>query len=189
MRDPGRRAADARARRALRPRAARVGPEEVEGGGGALAATPPGLAACATDWVGDLTRRPARRVQSSLADLSGFGAIPDRLQQAHVNFSFLGRLLNSPDGAASDPAFRDAAGTPVFGPSASRTFVGNSQGGILGGAASFGVDRGRERVVLGVPGMNYSMLLTRSDPTGTRSPPSSSRLATPTRSSGCWRCR
>ncbi len=40
-------------------------------------------------------------------------------------------------------------------------FVGNSQGGILGGAVSAITDQW-ERVVLGVPGINYSLLLTRS---------------------------
>jgi hypothetical protein len=99
-------------------------------------------------------------VSAALADLSTFGSIPDRLQQAHLNMAFLGRLLNAADGFASSAAFRDANGDPVFDVGAT-TFVGNSQGGILGGAAS-SVSTEWRRVVLGVPGMDYSLLLTRS---------------------------
>ena len=130
--------------------------EEVEG---LAAVAGAGMAACATDWIG-MSRADLPVVATTLQDLSGFSTQPDRLQQAHVNMSFLGRLLNHPDGFARDRAFQDAEGAAVFD-IGSTQFVGNSQGGILGGAAS-AVSTEWERVVLGVPGMNYSLLLTRS---------------------------
>jgi hypothetical protein len=117
------------------------------------------LAACATDWVG-MASTDLPNVAEILGDLSDFPELADRLQQGHVNMSFLGRLLNHPDGLASDPAFQDAEGNPVFDVGATE-FVGNSQGGILGGAAS-AVSTEWDRAVLGVPGMGYSLLLPRS---------------------------
>jgi len=53
--------------------------------------------------------------------------------------------------------------------------VGNSQGGILGCAAS-AVSSEWSRVVLGVPGINYSLLLPRSSDW-----PEFSDLGSPTR--------
>jgi len=117
------------------------------------------LAACATDWVG-MSRADLPIVSEVLGDLSRFPEVVDRLQQAHVAMSFLGRLLNHPEGLAGDPAFRDGDGAPVFDVGATQ-FVGNSQGGILGGATS-AVTTEWERAVLGVPGMGYSLLLPRS---------------------------
>lgn len=124
------------------------------------AAVPLGnLGACATDWVG-MSSEDLPNVSQILSDLSRFDEIADRMQQGHVNMSFLGRLLNHDDGFASDPAFQDAAGDPVLDVGAT-AFVGNSQGGILGAAAS-SVSTEWRNVVLGVPGINYSLLLTRS---------------------------
>lgn len=117
------------------------------------------LGACATDWIG-MSRPDLPIVSEILADLSRFPELADRLQQGHVAMSFLGRLLNHDDGFASDPAFQDEAGNPVLEAGATQ-FVGNSQGGILGGAAS-SVSTEWSNVVLGVPGINYSLLLPRS---------------------------
>ncbi len=100
---------------------------------GSLAVAVPlgGLAACATDWIG-MASVDIAEVGEVLADLSRFGTIPDRLRQAHVDTSVLGRLLNVDDGFASDPAFRTPDGTPVLDVGATQ-FVGNSQGGSSGG--------------------------------------------------------
>ena len=49
-------------------------------------------------------------------------------------------------------------------------YDGNSQGGIIGGAL-IAVEPDLDRGVLGVPGMNYSTLLTRSTDFGTGSRP------------------
>jgi len=117
------------------------------------------LAACATDWIG-MSSEDLPNVAQILADLSEFPELADRLQQGHVAMSFLGRLLNHAEGFASDPAFQDPTGEPVIDSGATQ-FVGNSQGGILGGAAS-AVSTEWDRAVLGVPGINYSVLLPRS---------------------------
>jgi hypothetical protein len=81
------------------------------------------------------------------------------MQQGFVNQLYLGRLMIHPQGFSADPAFQDG-GEGVI--DRQRLFYdGNSQGGIMGGAlTALGVDF--DRAVLGVPGMNYSTLLTRS---------------------------
>jgi hypothetical protein len=99
-------------------------------------------------------------VATILADLSRFPQQADRMQQGLLNFQFLGRALNDERAFATDPAFQTAAGSPIIAPGATQ-FVGNSQGGILGGAAS-AISTEWQRVVLGVPGINYSLLLHRS---------------------------
>jgi len=113
---------------------------------------------CGVDSIGmsqsDLTVLPA-----VLADLSLFEQVADRLQQGMLHQMLLGRLLNHPDGLASDPAFR-ADDAPVLRP-ASTVFVGNSQGGVQGGAVS-AVSPEWSRAVLGVPGVNYTLMLPRS---------------------------
>ena len=118
-----------------------------------------GLNACATDWIG-MSTEDLPTVIDTLADLSAFPTQADRLQQGQLAFHLLGRLVNEPDGFASDPAFRTGAGAPLLAEGGA-TFVGNSQGGILGGAVSAVTDEW-ERVVLGVPGIGYNLLLPRS---------------------------
>ena len=75
-------------------------------------------------------------------------------------FSLLGRLVNAPDGFAADPAFQTADGESLLAEDGA-VFVGNSQGGVLGGAVSAVTDEW-ERAVLGVPGVGYNLLLPRS---------------------------
>lgn len=119
-----------------------------------------GVAApCATDEIG-MSSGDIGNLAAILGDLSNFDQQADRMQQGLLNQQFLGRLLNHPLGFAADPAFQDATGAPVIAVGATQ-FVGNSQGGILGGAAS-AVSTEWSRVVLGVPGVNYSLLLPRS---------------------------
>jgi len=113
---------------------------------------------CATDWIG-MSSDDVGNVAQVLADLGRFDEVADRLVQGLVNFHALGILVNAADGFASAPEFA-AGSTPAFEPDGA-VFVGNSQGGILGGAASAITDQWT-RAVLGVPGMNYSLLLTRS---------------------------
>ncbi len=115
--------------------------------------------ACATDWIG-MSRDDLGTVAGILADLSRFATLPDRLLQAHLNMLFLGRALNDERSLASDPAFQPPAGAPIIA-AGSTQFVGNSQGGILGGATS-AVSTEWTRALLGVPGINYALLLTRS---------------------------
>jgi hypothetical protein len=114
---------------------------------------------CATDWIGmSLADVPSALVAT--AELSNFPTLPDRLQQAALNFLFLGRLMIHPNGLVSSPAFQDLLGNPVIDTS-NLFYDGNSQGGIAGGMV-MAVAQDIRRGVLGVPGMNYSTLLTRS---------------------------
>jgi hypothetical protein len=114
---------------------------------------------CATDWLGMSSSDLPVVAGVVIPDLSNFHLIPDRNQQGILDFLFLGRLLRDPRGFAADAAFR-RSGTPLIDP-ATLTYYGNSQGGIMGGAVT-AVATDLTRSVLGVPGMNYSTLLTRS---------------------------
>jgi hypothetical protein len=116
---------------------------------------------CATPWIGMATE-DISNVVVALADMSQFPSIPDRLQQGFLNFLFLGRAMIHSNGFAARSAFRDAAGRPLIatGPG-SLVYLGNSQGGILGGALT-AVAQDFTRSMLGVPAMNYSTLLNRS---------------------------
>lgn len=118
-----------------------------------------GLNACATDWIGMATE-DLGTVTSILQDVSGFPAQADRLQQGQMAFSLLGRLANDPAGFAGDTAFQTRLGESLLS-EAGAVFVGNSQGGVLGGAVSAVTDEW-DRAVLGVPGIGYNLLLPRS---------------------------
>lgn len=126
---------------------------------------------CATDWAG-FSEGDFGTVAASLNDLSNFNKLTDRMQQGFVNFMMLQRAMVHPDGFADDPAFimNFNGVTPITPGSAIDTsdglnsramYHGISQGGIMGGAYTAlapDVDYG----VLGVPGINYSTLLSRS---------------------------
>ena len=62
------------------------GTSEIEGFGPFLNAYD--MVFCATPWVG-MSNGDLGNVINVIADLSTFGSIPDRLQQAHLNFQFL----------------------------------------------------------------------------------------------------
>ncbi|MGB8862389.1 MAG: hypothetical protein WCC60_24250 [Ilumatobacteraceae bacterium] len=119
-----------------------------------------GVAApCATDEIG-MSSDDIGNLAAILGDLSAFNQQADQMQQGLLNAQFLGRLLNNPAGFVSSPAFQSSADAPLIAHGATQ-FVGNSQGGVLGGAAS-AVSSEWSRAVLGVPGINYSLLLPRS---------------------------
>ena len=132
---------------------------EIEGGSFSVALTH-NLAGCATDWVG-LSENDLSNVARNLNDMSTFNTQVDHMLQGFVNFQFLGRLINSPTGFASNPAFQNDSGKALF-QVGKCTFMGYSQGGIMGGAVS-AVSTEWTRVILGVPGMDYGgVLLNRS---------------------------
>jgi len=114
---------------------------------------------CGTNWVG-MSNDDVLTAAGILGDLSGFAKLADRMQQAVLNFLFLGRLMKSSPGLASDPAFQNASGASVLAPG-QLYYDGNSQGGIEGGVVT-AVSTDLTRSVLGVSGMNYSVLLPRS---------------------------
>ncbi|GAB3434485.1 hypothetical protein [Flindersiella endophytica] len=113
---------------------------------------------CATPWIG-MAREDIPNVIASLADVSRFPSVPDRTQQGFLNFLFLGRAAVHASGFVASPAFADASGRSLVG--RDLAYLGNSQGGILGGALT-AVSQDFRRAALGVPGMNYSTLLNRS---------------------------
>ncbi len=114
---------------------------------------------CATNWMG-LSEPDVPTVVTTLQDLSKFPTIPDRAQQAFVNFQLLARLMKSNNGLVTNAAFQGNGGTAVF-KTGNVVYDGNSLGGVLGGAAT-AISTEWTRAVLGVPGMNFSTLLPRS---------------------------
>ena len=114
---------------------------------------------CATKWIG-MADEDIGNAAGTLQDLGKFPSLTDRLQQAMLDQLFLARLMIHPAGFVSDPAFQDASANPVIDTSAV-FYDGNSEGGIFGGTV-MAVAQDITRGVLGVPGMNYSLLLTRS---------------------------
>ncbi len=113
---------------------------------------------CAVNWYGfSETEVPAALF--TFTDLSNTGGFFDATQQGILNQLMMGRLMIHPSGLASDPAFT-IDGKSVLDTSA-LYYDGNSQGGIVGGAL-IAVSQDIRRGVLGVPGMNYSLLLERS---------------------------
>lgn len=118
-----------------------------------------GAVYCATKWAG-MSQDDIGNAVASLQDLSNFSTLTDRLQQGLLDQVVLGRLMLADDGFVADPAFRRADGSPLIDNSR-LVYDGNSQGGIMG-LALVGISPDLERAVLGVPGMNYSLLLHRS---------------------------
>jgi hypothetical protein len=114
---------------------------------------------CATKWIGMADEDTVNAILI-LRDLSRFPSFPDRQQQGMVDQLYLARLMIDPHGFVSDPAFQDAFGAPVID-TRHVFYDGNSQGGIFGGTV-MAISQDIKRGVLGVPGMNYSLLLTRS---------------------------
>jgi hypothetical protein len=113
---------------------------------------------CATRWIG-MSFEDVPNAISILRDISKFPTLVDRLQQGVLNTLFLARLMVHADGLVSHAAFQ-VNDQPVIDRS-DVFYDGNSQGGIMGGIAT-AVSTEWTRAVLGVPAMNYSILLQRS---------------------------
>jgi len=133
--------------------------DEVNGGNVQAMANEHNFVFCATKWIG-MSDDDVPNAINILGNLSRFPSLTDRLQQAMVDQLFLARLMIHAQGFVSDPAFQDMFGAPVIDTSAV-FYDGNSQGGIFGGTV-MAIAQDITRGVLGVPGMNYSLLLTRS---------------------------
>ena len=114
---------------------------------------------CATKWAG-MSEDDIGNAAATLGEFGNFPTLADRLQQGVLNQIFLGRLMTRAGGLAEDPNFVRSDGTVTVDP-ATLYYDGNSQGGIMGLMLA-AVSPDFERAVLGVPGMNYSMLLPRS---------------------------
>jgi len=130
------------------------GPDEVDGENIRDMSAEHDFAFCATAWSG-MSAEDVPNAVKLLGDLSGFASLADRNQQGFLNQMYLGRLLIHPQGLTANPAFQGLVDP-------SRLYYdGNSQGGILGTALT-AMAPDFERAVLGVPGINFSVLLRRS---------------------------
>ncbi|MHB8572972.1 MAG: hypothetical protein ACYDAY_08460 [Candidatus Dormibacteria bacterium] len=114
---------------------------------------------CATDWTG-MAAADIPNAVIALQDLSRFPVLTDRVQQGELDFLYLARLMIHPAGLGSNPAFQFADGTSAID-TTQAFYDGNSQGGIYGGTVC-AVSVDVQRCTLGVPGMDYSILLPRS---------------------------
>jgi hypothetical protein len=132
--------------------------DEVEAGNIADFVREHQVAFCATDWIG-MSEDDVGNAVSILGEVGEFPTLADRLQQGILNTLFLGRLMLHEDGLVSAPEFQGPDGPRLDADELA--FDANSQGGIMGGAAT-AVAQDWTRAVLGVPGMNYSLLLRRS---------------------------
>ena len=132
---------------------------EVSAGGVRAMADEHNFVFCATKWAG-MSEDDAGNDVEVLRDLSKMVTLADRCQQGILAVLFLGRLMLHESGFVSDPAFQDAYGDPLID-TTELFYDGNSQGGIMGGAAT-AVATDWTRAALGVTGMNYSTLLQRN---------------------------
>jgi hypothetical protein len=114
---------------------------------------------CATDWTG-MASADIPNAVIALTDLSRFPFLTDRVQQGELNFLYLARLMVHPQGFSANPAFQWSDGKP-FIDTRQAFYDGNSQGGIFGGTVC-AVSVDVRHCALGVPGMDYSILLPRS---------------------------
>jgi hypothetical protein len=113
---------------------------------------------CATPWAG-MSSADLLNAGTVLQDIGRMPTIADPLQQGMVNALYLGRLMAHPAGLAANPLLQ-VGGRPIVTPG-QLFYDGNSQGGIEGGAlTAYSPDF--SRAVLGVPGIDYSVLLPRS---------------------------
>src|SRR5207245_3665222 len=117
---------------------------------------------CATDEIGMAETDLGSAVAAS-ENLSQFPKLTDRLQQGLLDELYLGRAMISPSGFATNAAFHQdgTVSTPSVLDVHHLYYNGNSQGGIMGGALT-AVSPDFTRASLGVPAMNYSVLLPRS---------------------------
>lgn len=117
---------------------------------------------CATDEIG-MSLSDVPSAVAATQNLSAFNRLPDRLQQGLLDELYLGRAMISPSGFTTDAAFHQngTLATPSVLNISHLYYNGNSQGGIMGGALT-AVSPDFTRASLGVPGMNYSVLLPRS---------------------------
>jgi hypothetical protein len=120
------------------------------------------IVTCATDEIG-MSESDVPVAIAALQELSRFPALPDRLQQGLLDELYLGRAMISSSGFTTAPAFhRDGtAASPSALDTSALFYNGNSQGGIMGGALT-ALSPDFTRASLGVPAMNYSVLLPRS---------------------------
>lgn len=114
---------------------------------------------CGADWLG-LSAQDAGTLLNLSSDLSLFATVPDRMQQAYLDFMFLGRAMIRAGGLSARPAFRNGS-RPVIAARPYLAYAGYSLGGIEGGALS-SLAQDFTRAALYVPGSEFSLLIERS---------------------------
>lgn len=116
----------------------------------------------ASDWTGMKSEDTIGVVSVLTENPTGFPTVPERSMQGFTEFLAAMRLVTT--GLVDDPAvtFMAGDGEPysAIDPD-KRSYYGNSQGGILGGAY-LALSPDIERGVLGVGGAPYVLLLPRS---------------------------
>ena len=128
---------------------------------------------CALNWTGFATE-DAGSVAAVSADVSAFAPFIDRQMEGHLAWLIFQELIVRNGGFINHPAFRTtvacpggAASCPLYridfdaDGNGGMFYDGNSQGGIMAGAV-VAISKRVTHAVLGVPGMNYSLLLRRS---------------------------
>ncbi|HVK67352.1 MAG TPA: hypothetical protein VM694_22860, partial [Polyangium sp.] len=115
---------------------------------------------CATDFIG-MSSGDNENILRLVTEFGRMNTLADRLQQGLLNNLFLARLMIHPQGFIADPAFRGGPQNQPLIDTSDVFYYGISQGGILGGAL-VAISQDIRRGVLGVTGMNYSLLLDRA---------------------------
>ena len=115
---------------------------------------------CATDFIG-MSSSDDLNILQMVAQFGKMNTLADRLQQGLLNNLYLVRLMIHPQGFISDAAFRGGPSDEPLIDTSGAYYYGISQGGILGGAV-VALSQDIRRGVLGVTGMNYSVLLDRA---------------------------
>ncbi|HEY6430197.1 MAG TPA: hypothetical protein VIX84_23450, partial [Acidimicrobiales bacterium] len=115
---------------------------------------------CGTDWLG-LSSGTIALALGVTSDYGQFPTLADNLLQSLLNAQVLGNLMVNPKGFADASAFQNASHHPLIRTGPGRVYYGNSEGGIMGGAFT-ALSTEARRSVLGVPGMDYAVLLVRS---------------------------
>ena len=119
-----------------------------------------GMMYCATNWFGFASADVPNAVLA-LSDLSLFPILIDRTEQGELNYLYLQRLMINSGGFSTNAAFQYANGKSFINLNDGVDYDGNSQGGIYGGTVcAISIDV--RRCALGVPGMDYPILLPRS---------------------------
>ncbi|GAB3454615.1 hypothetical protein GCM10027436_56120 [Actinophytocola sediminis] len=116
---------------------------------------------CGASWLG-MSGEDIPFIVGALGDLSRFGSVPDRMQQAYLNMMYLGRAMIHVDGLSSLPAFQ-LGEVPALDTSVGLGFAGASLGGIQGTALT-ALATDFTRSVLIVPATNFSTMLNRASP-------------------------
>jgi hypothetical protein len=135
---------------------------EVESGAERSLSARHDIVQCATEEIG-MGETDLPDAIAATQNLSLFNRLTDRLQQGLLDELYLGRAMISPSGFTTNAAFHQdgTASTPSVLDISHLYYNGNSQGGIMGGALT-AVSPDFTRASLGVPAMNYSVLLPRS---------------------------